>query len=64
MGHEELARSHPDVLTEMAEQLVDDGIREEVAWEILHDLRRDGDATGYLFRCLRCDSYLAHWDMN
>jgi uncharacterized protein CbrC (UPF0167 family) len=36
----------------------------EQAQDYVRSLRADGDATGYLFRCLHCGTHLAYTDMS
>jgi uncharacterized protein CbrC (UPF0167 family) len=54
IGYDELA-AHPDALAMVRDEVGDDHT------EALHP---DGDATGYLFRCLHCGAHLAYADAN
>jgi uncharacterized protein CbrC (UPF0167 family) len=63
VGHREL-REHPEALDMIRHENSGFGWSDEEVESYLSALHADGDATAYLFRCLRCDRYLAYADMS
>lgn len=55
-------QDRPDAVDSLVSDLLDLGVDGEDAREQLVWLRRDGDLTGYLFRCLHCGRHLAYSD--
>ena len=52
----------PDAIDSLRDDLSEIGVgRDEADWQ-LRMKRRDGDLTGYLFRCLHCGRHLAYSD--
>ena len=54
--------SSPDALASLRSELMDLGVPATQADEQIQRLSRDGDLTGYLFRCLHCGTRLAYSD--
>lgn len=54
----------PDAVASLRAELAELGIDVPEADEQISLLRRDGDFTGYLFRCLHCGVHLAYSDAN
>lgn len=52
----------PDAVASLQAELAALGVEPAEADEQLRWMRRDGDITGYLFRCLRCGAYLSYSD--
>lgn len=52
----------PDALASLRSELMDLGVAATQADEQIQWLSRDGDLTGYLFRCLHCGTRLAYSD--
>jgi uncharacterized protein len=57
-------RGLPGAVDSLVSDLLDLGIDDADARQQLAWLRRDGDLTGYLFRCLHCGRHLAYSDAN
>ena len=62
VGKSELDQLEPGATKAMVTALGDWGRTDDEREELLSRLHRDGDLTGYLFRCLVCGQYLAHVD--
>lgn len=55
-------RHLPDALTSLRADLAQLGVDESAAAEQIAVMDRDGELTGYLFRCLHCGTHLAYSD--
>ncbi len=55
-------KDRPDALASLRTELMDLGVTAMQADEQIRWLSRDGDLTGYLFRCLHCGTHLAYSD--
>lgn len=55
-------RHLPDALTSLRTDLAQLGVDASAADEQIAAMHRDGDLTGYLFRCLRCGTHRAYSD--
>lgn len=60
VGHLEVAYLRDEVMPDLARYTG----RNITADELLSGLNRDGNSTGYLFRCLRCGKHRLHIDMS
>ncbi|HSX67600.1 CbrC family protein [Nocardioides sp.] len=54
----------PDAIESLRADLAEIGVGEDEADRQIKMMRRDGDLTGYLFRCLHCGAHLAYSDAN
>jgi uncharacterized protein CbrC (UPF0167 family) len=54
----------PDAVADIRRRLTGEGVPGDDVDVILSSLDPDGDATGYLFRCLACGTHLAYADMD
>lgn len=55
-------RHLPDALASLRAELAQLGVDASAADEQVAAMHRDGDLTGYLFRCLHCGTHLAYSD--
>lgn len=62
VGWEHLEQ-HPDAMADVRRRLGASGIGPDDVEILMGALDVDGLATGYLFRCLHCDTHLAYADM-
>jgi uncharacterized protein CbrC (UPF0167 family) len=62
-GFDEL-RSHSDAIDMLLHENDEFGWTAEQSRAHVEALHRDGEATGYLFKCLRCGRHLAYSDMS
>ena len=52
----------PDAIESLRGDLSAIGVGDAEAGRLIKGMRRDGDVTGYLFRCLHCSMHLAYLD--
>jgi uncharacterized protein CbrC (UPF0167 family) len=61
VGRREL-EAYPDALEMLRQEAIENGFSQDDVAEHLAGLRKDGDATAYLFQCRHCGSHLAYSD--
>lgn len=54
----------PDAVESLTAELTALGLGQGDADQQIRMMRRDGDLTGYLFRCLHCGEHLAYSDLS
>lgn len=63
VGYDEL-QAHPEAVKMLLHENDEFGWSPEQSERYVRRLDADGDATGYLFRCLHCGTHLAYSDMS